>query len=663
MNNFDNPFHDLWLTEILNPKEFVQMFSPKIVEYSEALFGTGNVVVRGRQGSGKSMLLRLLDTNTRIAYAMSRERSPIPKGPQFFCSSVNLTSANISAMSSRMSRKPDAKERVWAAKNFSDILNYSLALDMLYNLSKLWERQQSDESLRLILATDLSRSAQLKFCEELNSDNSWYGVFHECRTVEHVLGTMRNRLDHYRAYFNFNLDHLDTRTQETTTEVGEPLSKLADSLRASGVIPDDCLAYFKIDQHEELFELEAETGLGDVFRQIINKALARRDHRSAYRIGTRHYSWSEQVKIWGTSAHLEDMRDYTVVDIDRIFRRPENPKIGDNAFRGFAQDVFQRRMSAANLAHPTSKNHIRDVFGVTPRPAERARAFRAREERSLQSYPRHWAQGWKELFVELREKEPLDSKLGEAWLRQRAQSKLSMNFDETLAQSMPWKTRTWWKKERNEVALMQLASESGQNLTWAGEQHIVALSGGNILTFMSICRTIWSGWLRQMDDAALAEISVPKIGPDEQKVGIYEASKLWVDKLREGQDGEQRRELVLKLGEWFSRTLREDKALSNPGHNGFSLRRSEFEKNDVINRTIRRCRDYGDLIESRHTSKTPSGDRIKWYLNPILCPYFGLPHVRTKEPIYTDLNRLRKVLAGSTFEDRSDDYVNPELFD
>ena len=30
----------------------------------------------------------------------------------------------------------------------------------------------------------------------------------------------------------------------------------------------------KIDQHEELFELERETGLGDVFRQMINKALA-----------------------------------------------------------------------------------------------------------------------------------------------------------------------------------------------------------------------------------------------------------------------------------------------------------------------------------------------------------------------------------------------------
>ena len=78
MDRTNNPFHDLWLTEILKSEEFVQLFSPEVAKLAEDLFGKGNVVVRGRQGSGKSMLLRLLDANTRIAYAKSNERNPIP---------------------------------------------------------------------------------------------------------------------------------------------------------------------------------------------------------------------------------------------------------------------------------------------------------------------------------------------------------------------------------------------------------------------------------------------------------------------------------------------------------------------------------------------------------------------------------------------------------
>lgn len=37
MQRHDNPFHDLWLTEILNPTEFVNMFSPHIVKHAAEL--------------------------------------------------------------------------------------------------------------------------------------------------------------------------------------------------------------------------------------------------------------------------------------------------------------------------------------------------------------------------------------------------------------------------------------------------------------------------------------------------------------------------------------------------------------------------------------------------------------------------------------------------
>ena len=254
----------------------------------------------------------------------------------------------------------------------------------------------------------------------------------------------------------------------------------------------------------------------------------------------------------------------------------------------------------------------------------------------------------------------MDAKLGEAWLLQSAQQAARVFADDRMVADKPWTRRQWWLKERNEVALMHLAGETGQNMTWAGDRHIIGLSGWNILAFMSICRTIWSGWLRTQSDESLGVIDRPTVDQATQVVGIYEASKLWVDKLREGQDGDRRRTFIMSIGEWFGRELRQDKALSNPGHNGFSLLQREFEQEDPINDTIRRCRDYGDLIESQHTSKTKSGRRVKWYLNPILCPYFGLPHVRTKEPIYVELATLRRVLNTQAQVDQKS-YGGPNL--
>ncbi len=663
MNKFDNPFHDLWLTEILNPDEFVRMFSPKIVEFAEDLFGTGNVVVRGRQGSGKSMLLRLLDTSTRIAYARSKERYPVLEKNQFICGSVNLTKSNVSAISSRLPLKPERGDKEWAATTFSDYLNLLLALDLLRNVVELGSDQEGEKTLQSILKVNLTESAQELFCEALNLDGSWYGIFSSCRNLADVAMCIRKRLEHYRSYFNFNVDELNESVSKTRTEVGEPISVLAEGLKSSGIIPTSCLVYLKIDQHEELFELERQTGLGDVFRQTINKALAGRDRRVAYRIGTRHYSWSRDLKIWGTAAHLEDLRDYSVVDIDKMFRRPEDPKIGNIAFKKFAADVFCRRLSVAGFKLAEgSTNLVKDVFGPTPSVRQRARELISKSTPRRYEYPSEWAKEWRDLLSDLRHTDPLDAKLGEAWLMQRAQIRLGVHLDGSNAVATRWREKPWWTKERNEVALIQLASEFSQNLSWYGERHIIDLSGWNILAFMSICRTIWSGWLRIQSSESLEAISLPRIDRSTQIVGIFEASKLWVDKLREGLDGDNRRNFILKLGDWFSRGLRQDKAMSNPGHNGFSMRLYEFEKDDRINILIKRCRDHGDLIESDHTSKGRDGKRKKWYLNPILCPYFRIPHVRTKEPIYAKLDILRGVLSGFPKSKARDEGRNLELF-
>lgn len=610
------------------------------------------------------MLLRLLDTETRVAYARSNEPIPFLEKWKFICGSVNLTSCNISAMSFRIPRSSDNEVEVWAATTFSDYLNYSLALNLVENIIYLGNEQENDKSLKSILNVNLARKTQEKLVSKLENDKSWYGVFADCENIFELRDVMQDRLDQYRAYFNFNVENISESIVSTRTEIGEPIYSLSEYLRDSGIIPNECLIYLKIDQHEELYDLERETGLGDIFRQVINKALAGRDRRSAYRIGTRHYSWSDNLKIWGTSSSLEQMRAYSVIDIDDILKHHENPRMGNKLFRSFSADVFKRRLAVAGFSvQYDAEDLVKEIFGPTPTVRQRALEFATPIRKHKILYPETWAPAWCKLFTELREKDPIEAKFGEAWLRQKKQIAEGVSSNGNIAGTNHWSKRQWWKKERSEVALMQLAAETGQNLSWYGERHIYALSGGNILVFMSICRTIWSGWLRRQSTDSLKDLVLPKISSPEQKIGIYEASKLWVEKLREGLDGSQRDELIRSLGEWFERTLKNDDALSNPGHNGFSLKQSEMNCNDSLVQLIKRCKDNGDLYESAHTPKNKTGKRIKWYLNPIFCPYFSLPHVRTKEPIYVSLKQLYSIVFEARTLLQTKENTTSDLFE
>ena len=204
MNRFDNPFHDLWLTEILNSRDFVQMFSPNIARLAEDVFGSGNVVVKGRQGSGKSMLLRLLDTNTRLAYARSSEPNPYPPELQFVAASINLTKSNFSAISARLGRSQPRDERDWAAATFADYLNYYLAQDLIKNVINLKRIQDVDQKALEVLPLSLNQRSEAEFVSMLSRDDSWYGALDGCSTLDELEQRINSRLTEYRSYFNFN---------------------------------------------------------------------------------------------------------------------------------------------------------------------------------------------------------------------------------------------------------------------------------------------------------------------------------------------------------------------------------------------------------------------------------------------------------------------------
>jgi len=660
---FNNPFHDLWVTEILDPNDYVRMFSPLLVSDAEELFSSGNVVIKGRQGSGKSMLLNLLETETRIAYEMSSTEYPVPvKQRTFISAGVQLTRESASLVATRADEISDEQRVPVIATIFADYLNTLLALDLLRNVNLVNTVQQSNEKILPEIRIQLDEKRNDLFVRDILAKDSWRGfVDMQCKTIVEIISSLENRLRSYRNFFNYNIDALPQKILESRSPAGLPLADLAAALRENEVVPANTLILLRIDQHEELFELERHSGLGQVFRQVINAALSKRDSRIAYRIGTRHYAWNEQIAAWGSNAPLEEMRDYSVINLDAILKRGEHAK--GWKFPMFARDVVSKRLEASG--YPQADSALETLFGRSIDPAEKAKKYAGKSAISIKCEI-GWAKEWVVYLEELANSDPLEAKLGEAWLRQAKQirGKVSQNNEYASAlrknyhvykelhattnaeihEIFPWRASPWWVKERNEIALMQIAAERQQALIWSGERQMIDLAGHNILAFMTLCKAVWSTWQRRNPGAADIQHVLPSFSIDDQVIGVAEASHLWFKKIQVGLEADQRSRFVSALGRWFRKRLIIDKAMSNPGHSGFSLVEEELRSNRLLVQIIKSCRDHGDLLESHHTTKNKDQiQRLKWYLHPLLCPIFRIPHIRTKEPIYTTVAELQSI--------------------
>ncbi len=637
---FDNPFHDLWVTEILDPEAYVQTFSPLLVADAEELFSGGHVVLKGRQGSGKSMLLNLLETSTRIAYARSNTNYPVPvKQRAFISAGVQLTRQNASLVAARSEEiRPDQRQQIIAA-TFADYLNILLCLDLLKNILYLADEQARQPNIIEEVKVDLGEHCIKRLFSELFSSDAWLGFIQSnCTTLPQAVSSLEERLRAHKNYYNYNIDKLPAEIEKSRSPAGEPIAELAAALRESCILPPNTIVLLRVDQHEELFELERHSGLGNVFRQVINSALARRDPRVAYRIGTRHYAWGSDITAWGSGAPLEDMRDYSVVDLDFILKRGEHTK--NWKFPAFAADVVHKRLKAAGFNWPDSAMGL--LFGKSLEPAERGRRY-VGKSKSLVRIDATWAPEWTRYLETLwTSGEPLEAKFGEAWLRQQSQIQRRIAQNGSVAHDTPWRASPWWVKERNEIALMHLAGDRQQALIWSGERQVVDLAGHNILAFMTTCKSIWATWQRRNPDDAENRMELPSFSVEDQVIGIAEASQIWFKKIQVGLEADQRTRLISALGRWFRQRMLDDRSLSYPGHSGFSLTEAEFALNTSIVQLIKVCRDHGDLMESAHTTKAKDqAPRIKWYLHPLLCPLFRIPHIRTKEPVYTTLADIK----------------------
>lgn len=632
-----NPFQELYVTDSPDPNVFVNLFSDYPIQHAQILFRTGNVVLKGSQGSGKSMLLNLFRPEIRIAYKKSVIEFPIPKPfARFVGAGINLTRSGILNIGQRAIVETIEKDEEEFPFYFGDFLNYFIVRDIL----KTVETQEKQPE---VFEIKIDGSKLNQFAREVSKNACWFGALDGCNSFGELCEKIESRIIAYRRFHTNRNFNLPEEFFLTKTDIGEPIAIVAEYLKTLGVVPNDVPFFVRIDQIERLSHSDViRPSLGKQFRRVINKAIGKRDHRVSYRVGTRRYAWEDDLFIFGTADKLEKLRDYRISDTDYIFRRQEDPKTW--IFPQFTEDVFRRRLLYTKYKEAdVKKDSLSKFFGVSPDHQEVAKQYACNSSTAkILKIDNKWPANWREFFKKLFNENPLEAILASAWVRQRGISgKSGARLKKPPPTNKPW-NKIYWRKERIHQALMQIAARAQQRMKWSGKNQIIALSSGNISIFLSICYEIWESFLRFNREKKERNQCDPvsggsPINTDIQAVGIHTASTQWYDKIAEQPKGDDRQRFIDILGRTFRIWLLNDDAMSYPGHNGFSITIDNLKKYPNLADFLKGTVDYGDLYDAPHTTKKKDRrQRNKWYLSPVLSPYFQISVAHQKEPYYLE---------------------------
>lgn len=672
MNITINPFQQLYLSDD-TPTEnsFVQLFSAEVLQTAiHPVFQGNNVVLSGPQGCGKTMILNLLRPEMRIAYwdAGKVDDFPVPKELRTFISAgINLTRSGITDLVQVTLDRGDDGDTRELPLYFADFFNYLIVEDVIQSVEKIGNRPEVFDSM-------VNPSSSEQFAKSVAAEDCWFGALAGVQSIEELKMRISERVGFYRRWVNGNLPERDPPEgiRRSKTNIGEPISRTADCLRQCGMIAAEVPVLIRVDQIEEMHRAftERQRVLLLSFRKMLNRVFYSRDARVHYRAGTRRYGWDnpEFLGVWGSEARLENRRNYHRIEMDEeIFLLGESKTRQRNAvFERFAIDAFQKRVayffSRERDIGKLPKHLAKTVFGSHPAAEERLiqlnlNADNNQIDRALGLDVGNDAGNWSEEWRTFLRKEyrsgrsgMLDAVLAAAWGRQTGGAHSKRQHRESPPpEDAPWRNRKWWRKERLDQAVLQLTTRCQQRFMWWGFDDIRSLSGGNITVFLHICHRVWDGFLKN-------ESSLPPekrtellkggtIDRNIQAAGILFASNEWFKKLPEEPGGNSRQSFVEKLGMRLNADMMNDLNMAYPGGNGISVQLAQFTSESdqvpLLRNFIHEAIGYGALFASEHSSKSKQGGRrMKFYLNPILCPRFQLPEAKTKEPYYWSMEEL-----------------------
>jgi hypothetical protein len=674
--NLINPFENLYITEQISEKEYVDVISTHLVKHASSLFVPGNVAVLGTQGSGKTTLLTLLKPEIREAYFFSKEKFPVDFS-NFISPGINFLKSGILDIGRRPIHKSQDEEENIFPLFFGDFFNYYICIDIFLTLEKIKKHKSNT------LMVDMDDKKLDAFVNSIKKEDCWFGYLDEINTFDQFNKSLVDRKAIYRKYHQFNLPILPSFIEETKTNIGEPISRIARALKEFEIISENTNIFIRVDQIETLLSSDdIRPGLGCKYRRLLNSALSTRDPNISYKIGSRTYAWKKELRIYNSDSMIEENRSYTLIDVDKLLRRKENRK--SYFFPAFARDIFYRRLHHYRMIGDEQEKIFDKLFKGRLTSEDKAKQYcKNKDSVDALKLPKDFPQKLKDFLVKLCKENPLNAILATAWYQQGDNDRpKTFNINDFLNNPPPWEdtAKNWWRKERIKLALMQLASNCNQSLVWGGVDDLLALGSAGTLSFLNICRHIWDTYLRTIDteknndEAIINSLLKNGISIDIQNLGIISASAQWFAKIAELPNGEKWLRFAENMGIFFRNRLLDDKKMSHPGHTGFSLSISDLRKNEDIRIFLQDVTDYGILFEVSHTTKEKNKQpRKKWYFSPIFCPYIKIYEERIKEPFYTKTTFVKELLEKPSITNKTTDYnkkknnisqlIQPSLFE
>jgi len=476
--------------------------------------------------------------------------------------------------------------------------------------------------------------------KKIASFPSWNGYYAGSSSLEDLLKRTDQRLAVWRDFLNGNQDDIPKDVWETKATLEGPLHELGNLLSSVSSKQAPLPLFVVVDQYEVLPELNLTHGTQ--LQRVVNTLIKLRDPVVFYKIGARTYDWGKELRIWGAESRIEVQRDYAVIDLaDLLMKGEESTWL----FPAFATDVAHKRLLEAG--YHLGKTHVKTLLGKWTPELEAALYFKNRLARPRAIGPVSPAVK-KRILSLCRSKSPLEYRLAGAWALQRSKRHIEETAVTQELRSLPWVKKVWWRKERVGIALQQIASLANQKRRYFGWRDVLYLSGSNISAFLLIYSQIWDMAIKMDADPTRRRTLEPII----QTEGIFQASERWALRDRnESIGGRQRHSVLHRLGPAISDALVRDLAISNPGHSGFSLRGVDLVADmngERVARFIYDAVSWAIFEERQHTSKEPHDvGRKKWYLHPILSPFFAIPHVRVKEPAYVSVQDVYEWFFGT----------------
>jgi hypothetical protein len=631
-----NPFQEPLVTELIeDPSLYQKLFSESIlVDETTEVFRASNAVLLGPQGAGKSMILNLIRYKFLAQWLANEGRLPgaLHGLGRFLGISINLVRANFHAFGRRSFSKVSGRssEPNLDALCAADFLNHFLFRELILALQFL-EQPKGKDLAKWLRIND---GSGLKFVAAAADLSCWTGYYSGRKTVPDLLARVDERLNSWRSFLNGNIDTVPDEIFKTKSEIGTPLHAIGNLFQEMSSSREALPLYIIVDQYEVLPELNKTYGTD--LQRVVNTLIKARDPVVFYKIGARTYDWGRELRIFGAESRIEVQRDYIMVDLSKVLMRKEDA--GGWLFPKFAAAVAYRRVSAM-IGVDSNEDKITQMFGKWSAEDEAALYFRtkARIPVVLRVIPSIYH----DALLKICGSSPLDLRLAGAWVLQQLNRKLSEAEVMKRIPEKPW-AHQWWRKERIGVALVQIASAANQRRRYFGWKPITFLAGANISAFLLICSEIW--------DAATKQGYLPLGGgaldPRVQTQGILNAAAKWLERDRnEAAGGRMRYQVLSRLGPAIHSKLRNDRALSNPGHSGFSLRETDLGSSQTgmkVNEFLQNAVSWAIFEERAHTSRNiaDKAARRKWYLHPLLCAAFSIPFIRVKEPYYTTIEEV-----------------------